>query len=188
MATASYVTSGLVFEPIEHKYFFRGNEIPSVTTIIKRSGLVDERFFNEEGRIRGTAAHEAIHLSVHNILDENNLHEIILPYFIQWKRFMAESKFLPEKKFCEGCYYNSVYRYAGKIDLFGKLNGRWALIEVKTGDDTTAHLQTAAYAAFEPLSLYTPRRYCLKLTPKKYELKQHASNQDFVSFLSLLRK
>ena len=188
MAIEIYQCSGLNFEPVAHKYSFHGKEIPSVTSIIKRANLVDERFFNDEGRLRGTAVHEAVFLSIHNILDRNNLHKIIEPYFVQWEKFLIDSRFIPIKRFCESCLFNPTYHYAGKIDLLGNLNGRHALIDIKTGSSIIAPLQTAAYAAMPPIELYRPRRYSLQLKPDRYILTEYTDKQDFIKFIRLLRR
>lgn len=35
----------LKFDPAEHKYTFNGNELTSVTTMLKEVGIIDDRFY-----------------------------------------------------------------------------------------------------------------------------------------------
>ncbi|MEO2054703.1 MAG: hypothetical protein ABGX83_05330 [Nitrospira sp.] len=114
-----------------HIYRVDGIRKPSVSAILQSTGIVDTTFFTEYGATRGTFAHKATELHDLGDLNEDDLDKTLLPYLEAWKRYRAESGFVPsmiEKKLY------SRLGFCGTIDRFGQDNsGSYILPDIKTG-------------------------------------------------------
>ena len=64
------LTPGLTFVPTKHRYLLDGRVVPGVTSILKAAGYVDDTYFTEYARDRGSAAHAATHYYDEGDLDE----------------------------------------------------------------------------------------------------------------------
>lgn len=171
------------FDKSEHKYYLGDRQLPSVTGVLSSSGLVDVRFFTEEGRRRGQLVHEAVNQDVK--FGHYEIDPVYSGYMFAWERFMRESMFRPIKELCEVPSINLEHEYCGTADLFGLLNGRTALIDVKTGDSTYARWQLAAYENLEIYKHFHIERFGLLLKPDgDYRLIQYGDHQDFIEFLA----
>lgn len=178
----------LKFDSEKHQYTFNGEVVASVTQILKAGGIIDDRWYTEESRARGTAVHETAFLYLQNDLDFESIHPIVKPYFDAFLKFMADTKFKPMIQLCEVPQYNPFSNYAGTPDMVGILNGRPALVDLKTGDaKQSARYQTAAYADMPAIKVYSPDRFDLRLFPDgKYKLNAHRDSSDLNTFLSCL--
>jgi len=174
-----------------HIYKVDGVVVPSVTQVL--DGLYDLSKFSpdtlETARQKGIAVHKMVELDCLKKLDEQALPEWMLPVFIQWRKFVAESGF----KFMESecVVYHPTYRYAGTLDLYGSVKGRLAIIDIKRSfaAGPTIGLQMAAYAAakYNDTKLPDLDRYALKLNENgPYRLEPFTDKSDFTTFLSLL--
>lgn len=174
---------GLSFDEESHRYFLYGKPLPGVTSVLKDVGFVDDRFYTEEGRIRGQAVHLATHYYDTGVLDPESLHPKIQGYFEAYLRFLRETKF--QVVFSESRVCHRDFRYAGTNDKVGFLFGRPALVDIKTGDIAFwAAFQLAAYAACYP---YPLARYGLRLFPDgRYKLIPFEDKNDFSVFLAAL--
>jgi len=174
----------LTFDRDAHEYRWNGKLVPNVTTILASAGPSPYR-----GRLpleRGQAVHLAVLYSIEDDLDESTLPEIAVPYFAGFKKFMAETGFRPDVSRCERPMYNSKLGFAGTPDLIGKLNGCWALIDVKTGSLGQCGPQTAAYSTF--FTLAGLKRFGLLLRKDgKYKLERYEDPRDMAAFLSALK-
>lgn len=178
---------GLTFDQPTHTYRLNGKKIDSVTQVMKLGGLIDDTWFTEFGKIRGTAVHEAVLFDIQCDLDLNSINEKIKGYVEGWFNFKRDSGISPIKELCEKRMYHPLYQYTGTPDIFCRLNGRYAVVDVKTGDTSTAAVQTAAYAEFPVLKGYVPDRFSLRLFPNaKYKLNHHNDRKDFLTFLQCL--
>lgn len=177
------------FDPVAHRYTLNGQELMSVTTILKEAGLIDDRWFTDESRARGTAVHEAVFYDIHSDLHVESLHKTIQPYVEAWFRFKRDCDFVPKTELCEARMYHPLHGYAGTPDLVGILNGRPVLIDIKTGDCPTARYQTAAYREFPRVRAISPDRFSLRLFPDgRFKLSDHKNPNDFHVFLEALQK
>ncbi len=163
MASAQPVmsdTEDLRFDEAAHRYFLGARELPSVTSILKDAGLVDDRWFTEESAERGTAIHQAIE-RLHRSLPYFNVGPELVGYMEAYLAFLASSRFLCEAS--EIRVHDPVRGYAGTIDLLGALPGhKHVLIDIKTGTvPKSVGPQTYAYARC--LETFH-ERYALNLT------------------------
>lgn len=137
----------LRFEGEGHRYFWCGQEVPSVTTILNvlsSFSHINAAVLAAAGE-RGTKAHKACELYDADNLDEDTLDPQLKPYLAAWIRFKRETGaeiIAVEKK-----VYHNTLGYAGTLDRLLILNGRACLADIKTGQRTIAHgPQTEGYA------------------------------------------
>ncbi len=125
-----------------HIYSIHGRRVISVTQALK---ILDDRwkvdpFYLERGRL--------IHLSTEYYdnyqLDEDTVDPQIQGYFDAYRNFRDNTGFVP--LFIERKLYHPQLWYAGKIDRIGPLNGKQALIDLKSGAKARVdELQGVAY-------------------------------------------
>lgn len=125
------MSDGFTYSEPTHQYFIDGVEVPSVTTILKSAGIIDDRFYTEVGRERGTAVHLACQLLDEDDLDFDSVAEEISGYLKAYQSFKKDSGFVPLK--IEEGVYNRVYQYAGRYDRLGEIDGKIVLMDIKTG-------------------------------------------------------
>jgi hypothetical protein len=175
----------LHFDASAHRYFLGARELPSVTSILKDAGLVDDTWFTEEAAERGTAIHKAIE-RLHASQPYFNVSSQYVGYMEGYLAFLASSRFLCEASEFRVC--DLTRGYAGTIDLIGALPGHpHVLIDIKTGTvPKTVGPQTYAYSR------------CLKRFHERYALHLQADGvfslhplrdirEDEADFLAALR-
>jgi len=182
----------LQLDTAAHRYRLDGAEVPGVTRVL--GSLYDVSTIRNGGlqhkREIGEALHLAIDLDLKGDLELDSLDLEVVGYFDGWLRFRRETGF--ECLFSEKQVASKKYRYAGTLDLAGRIDGVEAVIDGKTTAalHPAVALQTAAYhnAACEMgLVRTTARRYALRLRPDgTYVLDQHKDRADFFVFLSCL--
>jgi hypothetical protein len=151
----------LRFDEAEHRYYLGNRELPSVTGILKAAGLVDDRFYTEESRLRGTYVHTACCLLDEDDLEIESLDEVLRPYVEAYAAFKSVAR--PTWQFVEHRVCDDVHGYAGTLDRAGIVNGKPLLIDIKTGTvPPWVALQTAAYRRCLPGG-HTYRRAALHL-------------------------
>lgn len=150
--------AAFTFEEQTHIYRINSAELPSVTGILRAAGLVDEQWFTDESRDRGSAVHLAIQYLDEDALDEESLDERVKPYVNAYRKFKTDTGFEPlpiidqvndAEVIAEARRFQPKYGYAGTIDRIGIFrNGRKVILEIKTGAAHPTHrLQLAAYQA-----------------------------------------
>lgn len=176
------------FDPVEHRYFLDGHEVPGVTRVI--GGVFPELYAHssEYAMDRGSRVHSAIHYWLEDDLDEESLGWDVVPYLNAAKQFVAESGIeviSPEQK-----VKSLTYRYAGTLDLLCIYNGKLTLADWKTGEPGwQAGLQTAAYAEAwrEEGGDRVQQRIVVRLRQDgTYRVDDYESRHDLQRFLSAL--
>lgn len=118
--------------------------LPSVTQILKAEGFMnytcDDGWYME----RGSHVHRMIELHMTDSLNEETLDPMLRPYLTAFRAFEAATGFLTQGM--ELPLWHPIYHYAGKPDLWGPIDNRLTLIDVKTGSPAKWHtIQLAAY-------------------------------------------
>ena len=170
-------------------YVIDGVRLPSVTEILDLAGLVDWSMVPagvlDEARKRGGDVHEWLELVDFGYLQGDEPPEAIAGFVNAYLRFKNESGFAPE--LVEHVVVSRTHRYAGTLDRTGKLNGKRALIDLKSGATIVPSmaLQTAGYAlCLDELH----ERYTLQLRPDgSYRLARHRDRSDAHDFLAATR-
>lgn len=186
----------LTFDPIKHEYSVNGTVLPSVTQIL--APLSDFSMIApdvlEHKRQIGVAVHRAIELSILVELDKTSIAEEWRGYFVAWENFLIDSCTDEADIGVGKPLHDPTLGFAGTPDVQLYINGRWAVVDVKTAE--TAHpawaLQTIAYKHL--LNVNTPKgqhpildRFALKVREDgTYSLIQHKDKSDFNVLLSLL--
>jgi hypothetical protein len=182
----------LTFEEKEHRYFWNGVEVPSVTTILRPLtdyGMIPADKL-EIARQKGVAVHKMVELHAKGDLDEETLPEWMVPVLAQWKQFVADTGF--EIIFSEHQIYHPSYGYAGTFDLYGQMRDGDALIDVKRSffSGSVIGLQLAGYQEAIICTLKMARqakRYALKLNEiGPYRLEPFTDKRDFGEFVTAL--
>jgi hypothetical protein len=179
------------FDPERHVYLVDGHEVPSVTRIIRGAGLSDDARYADRDRLRGQVVHLAC--EIYDRCGSEIVDPEISPYLEAWKRFRAETGFLPSV--IERPHAHLVYRYAGTIDRIGQTagpNGTVGMIvlDIKSGSPEPWHaIQLAAYCTLVG-SPYECERWAVYLANDgTYKIKTFPKNEystDLSVFLSAL--
>lgn len=166
----------LHFDEATHTYTFNSRPVPSVTQVLQAEQFVDVTWFTEHGRDRGKKAHLAIHLYDMGDLDEDSLDPALAPYLDAWKKFKQDSGFKIYES--ESAYYHPFLQYAGTPDKYGELNGKAALIDIKTGAvQEWVRIQLSAYA--ELISNGPLSRFSIQLKDDgSYRLTEYKDRSD----------
>jgi CRISPR/Cas system-associated exonuclease Cas4 (RecB family) len=150
--------SELVFDPVEHRYWIGSTELPSVTTVLAGSGVVDTRAYaNTAGRAaasRGTMVHAACQYFDEGDLDFDTVAENLVPYVDAWRSYVTEAN--PEMLLIEERVHSGKWGFAGTLDRLVNVGGKLTVLDIKTGAVVRqTGLQLAAYAmALEEMSGY----------------------------------
>lgn len=184
----------LVFDPVVHRYFLDGKELPSVTTVLKSAGLVDFSMVPaqalEAACERGTFVHELTTLDDLGELDEESVDPELAPYLAGWRKFRKD--FPAELLLVEKPLGNAVYGYAGTPDRCLGFATENVLVDIKTGPHSPAHgVQLAAYEKLseERLKIKFGKLLVVGLTDKgDYSIKDHTPTRkmDWAAFLGAL--
>ena len=136
---------------------------------------------------RGSAVHSATQFDDEGDLDETMLDDELVPYVAAWRRFRAETGFVPD--LIEHRSYHPIYLYAGTLDRRGAFpDGTKAIIDLKSNQsEGWVALQLAAYSAFfESPRAY--RRICVEAhkdgTYRMIEFRSADYTADFGRFLA----
>ncbi|MGH7935936.1 MAG: hypothetical protein ACREF8_02885 [Chthoniobacterales bacterium] len=180
------------FDEESHTYFVDGETVPSVTQILKAEGVVDDRWFTEFGRWRGSAVHRAIHLAAENRLDRRSLDPRIKPYLKAAESFQKTTKFFPAM--VEQQVWEEAFRYCGTLDAVGYFASAnpcepHILVDYKTYDPQPwTALQLAAYGrALDPKAVFRRIAVCLA-SDGTYRLKEFVLTEyvaDVNTFLAM---
>lgn len=183
----------LTFDPERHEYRWQGALVPNVTRIL--APLVDLSMIPpdvlENARQEGIAMHKMVELDAAGDLDVDGLPDWLRPRHAAWRKFLADTGF--EVIASEQQVYHPVYRYAGTLDLIGRVpSGEVWLPDLKRSFAAGAviGLQTSAYeAAWRAVdkALKKLRRFGLRLLESgDYRLERFEQPDDFQTFLALL--
>jgi hypothetical protein len=168
-----------------HTYTVDGQEYPSVTQILKDCGLIDITWYTDETAQRGTFVHECLQL-----IDQGTP-SVLLDYgediggyinaYLQFKKDALYKILQIEKPL-----YSSEYGFAGTPDRICELNGKYSIIDIKTGQKQDWHrLQLSGYKLL--LGESKPLLYGLYLkNTGKYKLEPYKDSEYRNVFYSAL--
>ena len=141
------LTENIAMEQIElnretHTY---SPNLPSVTTILQKAGLIDPTWFTEESRQRGSAVHLAAEYYDQGTLIFDDLDPQIAAYLRGFIQFRSNGHPLSAREWIEIPMKDPLGLYAGTADriLINRPRSVW---DLKTGDEKKWHrIQMAAY-------------------------------------------
>lgn len=186
------MASSLTFDDKTQLYKFNGHPVPRVTGILEEFGLSEDYTKDPWYRDRGQAIHDACALWATDELDIGGTSRFVMGYVRSLELFCAQHSFHVEHS--ELPLYSPTWRFAGRLDLKGKLSGSNTILDIKTGAiPDSADLQTAAYSVLyqENFKENIERRLVLRLNPdgsmplhKEYTKHEH-DKQLFLSAVAL---
>ena len=122
-------------------------ELPRVTDILASVGIIVTSFYDLTGCERGEAVHLLTQYNDLNDLDEESVDPSLAPYLAGWRKFLAEHEC--KWREIEIRRDHPVFRYTGKPDRIGTVDGRDAVVDIKSGAKEWWHrYQLSAYSAF----------------------------------------
>ena len=106
----------------------------------------------------------------------DQLDPAIAPYVEAWRRFRAETRFVPDVALCERPIFDRLHLVGGTPDAPGAVAGDGVLVEKKSGVYAGFHeIQVAAYrqmlAQHYP-QFATARMWLVYLSPTGYQLRE----------------
>ena len=136
LEAAGIPAEGLFFDAEAHAYYVNGRPVLSVTQVLKSVGFIDDTYYTEEGRERGTFVHEACEAVDLGDAPLEDVPDDLRWYVRAWVRFRDEHGFEAEE--IEKPRANLTLCYAGTPDRVGRFTrGQWAgrrfVIDFKTG-------------------------------------------------------
>jgi len=142
----------LTFESTAHAYTLDDVRVPSVTGVLKASGLIDfsriPPSILSAARDRGTAVHKAAHYWLEGDLDVEEFSTTFPEYagYLQSLIALFGSGRLTTVA-CERRIASRRYQYAGTADWFGEFDGVGAILDWATGAplDVSKDIQLSAY-------------------------------------------
>jgi len=189
---AERLISGDYFCPNTHRYYLAGREVPGVTTILKRAGIIDTTFLNNEAALRrGTAVHahcewvdskpRALALV---LAKRDDIESPMSGYERAYCRFIRDAK--PIYTHVEAGLLHASLRYGGRTDRVcaNLVDQGPAVLEIKTGQPADWHgVQLAGYQLLFP----TGSRWVVYLSPRgNYSLRRCTNAADYTTFLAAL--
>lgn len=175
----------LRFDEVKHEYWLGPIQLPTVTGILDRVGLVSPFAKNADAAKRGQHVHTAGRYLLEKRLDWSTVGMNIMGYVVSLDRWIEATRF--EVEACEVMVYHRFLMFAGTFDLKGYLPkyGK-CLFDMKTGQHERWHCeQTAGY---ELANGGHSKRGCLHLQKNGSMAKfvEHRDRSDRAMFVSCL--
>ncbi|RZV39871.1 MAG: hypothetical protein EVJ48_02820 [Candidatus Acidulodesulfobacterium acidiphilum] len=169
----------LIFDKENHLYYWEGRLVPSVTEILKKSGIIDDRFFKPGSAEKGTRIHELCEqIAKREEPDEEN------GYTKAFRKFLEDTKIEPAE--VETSYYSEL-DFAGTMDIIALFRGELVIIDIKTGAyQEWWPLQLAGYSML--IGNNDIRRFSLEIkNTEKYKFTEYKNREeDAAGFMSAL--
>lgn len=182
------------FDEKTHTYRLDGVIIPSVTQITKEAGLIDLTYVKQDilayKADLGNKVHSTTELYDGNNLNIEKLHPLLRGYLEGWIKFRKECDFVPTS--LEQMMFHPLYRYAGRIDRIGTMQGVLTQLDIKSGVHHHSYaIQSGGYAELynygKDKKQHIKKRTTLYLKDNgTYSLKEHKEPNDIRIFLAAL--
>ena len=193
------ILNRIQFDAKRHVYTLDGMLVTGVTSVIDAFLPFDNIPADvlESARIRGTLVHQATERHDKGKLTEGNMADLAAAkldgYLLGWRQFLEEMNV--EVLEVEQRVYHTKHRYCGTLDRVIRLDGRLAIVDIKSGMlypesewQTSAYLEAANDGRTDEKIV---DRYVVKLSqePSKgryYKLEAHRDKADFEAFRGAL--
>lgn len=183
------------FNAYQHEYIDAAtNEVlPHITGLLKADGLVDDRWFKKEHSERGRVVHTlTADYDLGAITDIASVVSEGKGYLAGHVKAMAILR--PEWLHVEVPFVHWGHRFGGRPDRVGRVDGGWAVLDVKSGVKTpAAPVQTALQAILMEPELKVPARSILRFVlylskDGKFKLLRHTDPRDFDRAYRILKE
>ena len=180
------------FDPERHEYVTLDGEIrPHITGMLEAAGLIDDTWFTEESSERGRCVHSLTADYDLGALPLDSCVSKYRPYLLAHASCMKALR--PTWTAIEEPALHPVYRFGGRPDRLGRVQGLQTVLEIKSGVVQPSHpvqtaLQAILAAASHPLPAEQWRRLCLYLKPSgRFSLVEHKDPHDFAEARRLIQ-
>lgn len=182
------------FDAAQHVYVNprTGGTYPSITTLLKLGGLVDDRWYTDESRDRGSAVHQLTADYDYGALEPAGC---VSPYRGWLLGYVAACVVLrPVWDWIEVPAVHPVLQFAGRPDRAGVVLGLKGVTEIKTGRAEQAHaVQTALQAILVAdtmgVAAESLARYAVYVSDGgRFKVEQHTGAGDFRTARTLIRR
>lgn len=186
------------FDAVAHEYIdiVTGAVYPHITGMLKAAGLVDDQWYTEASRDRGSGVHR---LTADYDLGAITREDVVLvdsPYKAWLLAHVQACDILqPDWTAIEEPLVHPTFQYGGRPDRVGTLYGARAIVEIKSGSPEPAHavqlaLQALLVAPEEGLPAETIQRYALYLKGNGRFTLQHFPDhrRDFARARDVIRQ
>lgn len=182
------------FDAYAHEYLDPAtNEVlPHITGLLKAGGLVDDRWFKDIHSERGRVVHTlTADYDLGAITDPASVVSEGKPYLMGHVSAMRILR--PTWEHIEVPFVNWEHRFGGRPDRVGKIDGGWAVLDVKSGVKTpAAQVQTALQCILVAPDLKVPPRSMLRFVlylakTGKFKLDRNTDPRDFDTAYRLLK-
>ena len=155
-----------------------------VTQIISGAGLTDfskipasDRQYYME---RGSQNHKLWEMVELGTAEDYTFDPVVEPYRAAHRQFLDDTGFKAFPDGVEKNVVNDIYHYRGRLDRYGIMNGRKALLDYKTSQvHPETAIQTALYAIALPDAFFEIDRYCVAFkNDGKYQLVKFPDRSD----------
>ena len=147
--------SRVQFDEAAHTYTLDGKELPSVTHIIRY--LAVDKANNADpnmalmARERGSAVHEATVMYDYSGEIPDDFPAEYAPYLEAYVQFVRDYK--PSWELIEHQMGNATLGFAGTLDRFGVIDGKWCILDIKTSYKVDIPSLSAQLTAYHDLLL-----------------------------------
>lgn len=182
------------FDHRAHEYvdIATGYVYPSITQVMKQAGIVDDRWFTDESRERGSAVHRLC--TDYDLGALTDLAGCTSPYKAWLQAHAAAMAILrPEHLHVEEPFVNETLGIGGRPDRIWRLYGAVTTSEIKSGPPSKAHpIQTALQNLVAAPEIGLPaeaiRRGALYVQGNgKFTYQTHTDRRDFITARQIIR-
>lgn len=168
-----------------------GARMPHITGMLERAGWIDDTWWTEDARIRGTAVHELTAEYDLGALDLSTLVSAYRGWVLGHAKAMAIMR--PVFQHIEEPMAHPVYRFGGTIDRVLLAYCLQTVVDIKSGAKTLAHqIQTALQAILVSACKELPAELWARYTEYldehgKFSIEPHADRRDFDEAYRIIR-
>ena len=143
------------FDEATHTYTLDGKELPSVTHIIRYLAVDKANNADQNmalmARERGSAVHEATVMYDYSGEIPDDFPADYAPYLEAYVQFVRDYK--PCWELIEHQMGNATLGFAGTLDRFGVIDGKWCILDIKTSYKVDIPSLSAQLTAYHDLLL-----------------------------------
>ena len=184
-----------VYDASGHTYICAttGEQRPHITGLLKAGGLVDDQWFTELGRFRGTAIHDMALQYDLGALRPDDVTSDYKPALLAYERALQGMRPI-EWTHLEEAFMHPVYRFGGRPDRVGMVRGAVSVVDLKSGVDSAATdiqlaLQAILVAPVVRIPEHLIHRYVFVCRPDgRMKVEQAVNRSDFAKAHALIRR
>lgn len=168
-----------------------GRQIPNITSMLERTGWIDDTWFTEESSDRGSCVHQLTADYDLGALDPVRCVSPFRGYLLAHVKAMQALEHTWES--IEEPAVHPAYPFGGRPDRIGRFVGLKTVLEIKSGAKTRAHqIQTALQAILVSWDGGLPGEHYQRLAEYlrpdgKFSLELHKDRRDFTEARRVLK-